>query len=80
MFGSSKRQEQRQRDERAAYLEREARAEDRRAIQHGHWAVDEMKEGRPGHSRMWANHADRNAREADRLWREADEVRSGKRK
>lgn len=77
MFGSKERREREEREAQAARLEREARAEDRRATQHTQWAVDEMRDGRPGHSRMWASKGHANTQEADRLRREAARIRRG---
>ncbi len=72
------RREQRERDNAAARLEREARDSDRRARQHLQWSIDEASEGRPNHSRMWAAHADRDIRKADQLRRDAESIRSSK--
>lgn len=77
MFGSKERREQERREAQAAHLERQARDEDRSAIEHTRWAVSEMREGRPGHARMWADKGHANTQNADRLRREAARLRRG---
>lgn len=66
------------REQRAAALDREARAEDGRATEKLGWAVSETQEGRPAHGRMWASQGHAHTQTADQLRKQAAEVRSGR--